>query len=357
MQFNDFCDYVCENISEYLPECSGLDAEIRDTTKSNGVSLKSLCVRDDSFSEYGSNIYLDYYYKKYMDKMNIEKIMEDIAEEYRRSREQIKDRSLDLGKFTEPDLDRIVPRILNYEKNIDQLGNCPYIVYQDLVITFRLVGDVTARDMMSVLVDNKMMNKMGMTPQELFHPAMENYKREFPPMLTSLGTVLSSLIGDVPDFMMENTPEREIYVLSNKQNINGATTLLDDDTLERAAEELGGNYYILPSSVHECLLVPEGFANQIEDLTSMVHDINCAVVSDMDFLSDTVYHYDAMERKITMVNPPESLTRDLDETRSMDRDLEEELSLGDDLDRESIYGPAGADLDELMEDLPFAPKR
>ena len=332
MQFTDFCDYVCENIGEYLPEYNDVEAQIRDTTKNNGVELKSLCVRDENMNEYGSNIYLEYYYREYMEKVNIEHIMEEIAEEYRRSRDQIIDCGLEVEDFTEPDLDRIVVRVINYDRNRDMLENCPYIKYQDLAITFRQVGRVTERDMMSILVDNKMMAKLDMTPQELYHIAVENYNRTFPPALTSLGNVLSGLLGDMPDFMLDDTPEKNIYVLSNKQNINGATSMLVSSMMDKAAEELGENYYVLPSSTHEVLLVPESFAREVENLTSMVYEINRSVVNEMDFLSDTVYHYDAENRKLTMVNPPENLTKDLEETRSEELEISEEEREFDDLD-------------------------
>ena len=332
MQFSDFCDYVCENIGEYLPEYSDVEAQLRDTKKNNGVELRSLCVRDEDLNEYGSNIYLDYYYKEYMDKMSIEKVMEQIAEEYRRSRDQIKETGLHTEDFTEPDPEKIVPRLVNYERNKETLANVPYIMYQDLAVTFRMVGRVTERDMMSVAVDDKMLRKMGTTPQELYGKAVENYRKIFPPMLMSLGNVLSGLLGDMPDFMTDGSPEKNIYVLSNQQNINGATTLLDSKMMEQAAQELGGSFYVLPSSCHEVLLVPESFTQEAEDLASMVYEINRAVVNEMDFLSDTIYHYDAETRTLTMVNPPESLTKDLEESRSEEPDLEEDAPDLDDLD-------------------------
>ena len=75
---------------------------------------------------------------------------------------------------------------------------------------------------------------------------------------------------------------------------------------------------------HEVLLVPESFTQEAEDLASMVYEINRAVVNEMDFLSDTIYHYDAETRTLTMVNPPESLAKDLEESRSEEPDLEED---------------------------------
>lgn len=332
MQFSDFCDYVCENISEYLPDCNDVEATLKDTKKNNGVELRSLCVRDEDLKEYGSNIYLEYYYREYMEKMNIESIMEEIAEEYRISRAKIFETGLNANDFTDPDLERIVPRLVNYDKNKDMLENCPYIKYQDLAITFRLVGRVTERDMMSVLVDNRMLDKIGMQPQELYHIALENYNRIFPPTFMSLGSVLSGLIGDMPDFMMDDEPEKSVYVLTNKQSINGATTMLSNDMMEQAAKELGGNFFVLPSSCHEVLLVPESFAREADDLASMVYEINRAVVDEMDFLSDTVYRYDAETRVLTMVNPPESLTKDLEETRSAELELYDEERKFDDLE-------------------------
>ena len=63
-----------------------------------------------------------------------------------------------------------------------------------------------------------------------------------------------------------------------------------------AAEKLGGNFFVLPSSIHECLFVPDNGEFRRPQLEEMVRSVNAAEVSEADFLSNSVYHYDADAR-------------------------------------------------------------
>ena len=68
---------------------------------------------------------------------------------------------------------------------------------------------------------------------------------------------------------------------------------------------IGEDFFIMPSSIHECILVPEREAMDKNGLAQLVYEVNREVLSETDFLSDTVYHYDGETREITMLNPPE----------------------------------------------------
>ena len=52
---------------------------------------------------------------------------------------------------------------------------------------------------------------------------------------------------------MTNVAPAQMYVLTNQKNIRGAAMMLYDDMLEKAAEKLGGDVYVIPSSIHETL--------------------------------------------------------------------------------------------------------
>ena len=70
------------------------------------------------------------------------------------------------------------------------------------------------------------------------------------------------------------------------------------DVKEKAAEIIGGDYYILPSSCHEVILVPDTLEVKAKDLCEMVKEANRTVVEDKDILSDNVYHYSKDERRL-----------------------------------------------------------
>ena len=79
---------------------------------------------------------------------------------------------------------------------------------------------------------------------------------------------------------------------------NGAAVMLYPDFMQKAAQEIGGNLYVLPSSRHEVLLMKEDPLFTLKDLKEVVHEVNRTEVAMEDRLSDNVYYYDAAERKL-----------------------------------------------------------
>ncbi len=66
--------------------------------------------------------------------------------------------------------------------------------------------------------------------------------------------------------------------------------------MDQAAERAGGDFFILPSSIHEVLIVPDNGEMKLPELEAMVRDVNATQVAPPDKLTDSVYHYDAREK-------------------------------------------------------------
>ena len=88
---------------------------------------------------------------------------------------------------------------------------------------------------------------------------------------------------------------------------------------------IGGNFYVIPSSVHECLLVPENSRVSPEELCDMVSEVNRTVVSEDEVLSDSVYHCDAKTLELTMCNDSKNLSKDKESNISEDKRIDEDL--------------------------------
>ena len=91
-----------------------------------------------------------------------------------------------------------------------------------------------------------------------------------------------------------------MYILSNTSGINGATSLLYKDELKTIARKIGEDFYILPSSVHEVILIPVSLAPSHEELSRMVQEVNETQVPDEDILSDRAYYYRVEDDMICM---------------------------------------------------------
>ena len=84
-----------------------------------------------------------------------------------------------------------------------------------------------------------------------------------------------------------------MWVATVEGGMNGASVTQLPDFLQEAADRLGGDFFVLPSSVHEVLFIRDDGSFERDQLESMVRGVNATEVSEADFLSDSVYHYDS----------------------------------------------------------------
>ena len=106
------------------------------------------------------------------------------------------------------------------------------------------------------------------------------------------------------DFLA-NMPYADVggmYVLTTESSTLGACAMYYPDVKEKAGELIGSDYYILPSSVHEVILIPDTAGIDAKELCDMVRQANRTVVEEKDILSDNVYHYSRDERRLDKVN-------------------------------------------------------
>lgn len=98
----------------------------------------------------------------------------------------------------------------------------------------------------------------------------------------------------------EYTGEDILYVLTNSSRVNGAACILYDNLLKKFANDVHSDLYILPSSVHEVIIVPKKNAFDKSELADMVREVNEQGVSQDEILSDNVYEYNRKNGLITM---------------------------------------------------------
>ena len=303
MTFAEFCDYVKENIEERLGEFTivrGPDIKVVD--KNNGVKCTGLLMADSVTDNIAPNIYLEYYYSRYKDGVSMDSVLNEIADEFRSVRANMIE-NLDALKseLWQHDLAYIFPKLVNYERNKEMLEDVPYVPFQDLAVTFRMLVNKDESGVSSTIVKQDKLEEFGKSVDEMYEIALENYNRMFPAKVMRLEDLLARAMG-MPG--MGGEFETQAYVVTNDICVNGATSILDKKTLEALHEEMGGDFYILPSSLHECIAVPVGMGEE-SLLPELVREVNRDVLAETDFLSDTVYRYDGETRELSMINPPE----------------------------------------------------
>ena len=136
---------------------------------------------------------------------------------------------------------------------------------------------------------------------ELYQLALFNTMREFPWKMDSLVRVITENIRKqeesvLPESLLKELEEMEngvsMYVLTNDHCVNGATCILYDNVLRNFARVQDCNIFVLPSSIHEVMLVPENTETEPEFLAQLVVEANQSAVGLIDLLSDNIYYYD-----------------------------------------------------------------
>ena len=177
------------------------------------------------------------------------------------------------------------------------LKNTPHKMIEDmaLVVNIHLENFSDENGRSCVVVTKPLMDMYGIDETQLFADAEKNSLAEEPIVFTPLADMIRSLIesNEVP------SPEEAgivTYIATNKSGFHGASVLAYPDFAEKAAETIGGSFYMLPSSVHEFILIKDDGKPNAKDLNKMVKNVNETVLEPRDLLSNQCYHYDAKKK-------------------------------------------------------------
>lgn len=299
MNFEEFKAWVKENItSKDWKETS--QVEISVVKKNNGVSKAGLSIREDEH-DVSPLLYLDDYYIHYQNGELLENIIRNIRADYDKKVQMAAVKIPNLQEF-ENIRGRVIYRLVNYEKNKEILEDCPHIRLYDLAVTFRWVARIDDVGVSTSLITNKQVKEWGVSVNDLVLAARQNTPRLFPAQIIDMEEMLAGMVSFI--LYPSAIP---MYILTNKQELNGASALLYGDILKDFANKKGADMYILPSSIHEVIMVPADRINDPTKLLSIVHDANTTVVSIGDVLSDSVYYYDRKKDQITEIVSDEKM--------------------------------------------------
>jgi len=191
-------------------------------------------------------------------------------------------------EINEEFMKQLRPILQSHEIARDVAADCPHI---DIPGTdLYCAAMFRAADDSVTIVTNNMAAKLHIAGSDLVQAAMRNGQAE-PYTIAKVRDVLGFAdedeIADVP-----------LYVMTTQSAMYGAPVILNPNAREAAAKSLGGDYYVLPSSIHEVLLVPDNGIVSADDLRGLVREVNATEVRPQDRLSDEVYRYDMQDKRI-----------------------------------------------------------
>lgn len=288
-----------EIIREELEVRTGLAVTTNEARKNNNIVLHGICI-----TEPGSNvmptIYLEPYFDSYEDGMSMESILASIIKV---AKDRKVSTSFDVNWFTdfEQVKDKIAFKLINYNDNKELLKEIPHTKFLDLAKVYFAVVESKAFGSGTIQIYNSHMETWGVTTEQLEEIATDNTPKLFPTIFIGLTELLEEIIPVDADLSEVDFGERLMYVTSNSKKFYGAAVMCYPNVIKDFAEHLESDLYILPSSIHELILIPTSEAVDEEKLKAMVRNVNQTLVAAEEILSDSVYKYSRENKLITIV--------------------------------------------------------
>ena len=300
MDFETFRENLARDIKETLEARTGTDFEVEHRTaeKVNG-NYEAIVVKPAD-SEVGVSLNASTLYKDYQSGVSYETIAKgatDLADRSLRNQPEF-----DVDSFKDYDKMKgsLAMEVVSKERNAELLDTVPHKDIEDMSVVYRFDLGETSAGPGTILVTNQMLENYGITADQLHADAMKTAPEVRPLVIEGMCEVLAKQMGvqDLEMLGLNIPPEQEqIFVASVEGNVHGAGVLAYENFMEKASERVGGeSFFILPSSIHEILIVPDNGIMDLRHLESMVREVNATTVDPSEKLTDNVYHYDAKEK-------------------------------------------------------------
>ncbi len=335
LTYEEFRAVVKAQIRNFLPEkLSHADIHIEEVTKNNHVKLYGLVIRDPE-KLMVPTLYLESCYEKYQKGIELGNILTSLVAQY----EQAMEKESALLPVALKDYEQMKDKLYLTVINQDNQEYLKEAVHQDIpetdltsVVRVRC-GDEGKQGIGSFILKEALLSEWGQTKEEVYEQALTNTEKLFPAELINIQEVIRSLglllngMKQEEESTSRNLLPYEQYVLSNEEKFYGATAILYPGLLKEIGEATKSNFFLLPSSIHEVILMKDNGEMSAEELQRMVMDINRTQVDPAEVLSDEVYCYDYREQKLIMATDPLQTKELVQQIEGMDEQenfLEEE---------------------------------
>ena len=294
MSYEQFCERMKDIIQQYY----GVEADVKLQTvqKVNGVILRGITVMQEDRSIVPT-LYLEYYYDEY----NAGKPLHDVVHEFVLEYDKacIYD-DFDIGffEFYEKVKPHLGYKLINYEMNRNLLKEVPHKRYLDLaIVSFcNIVDDRIGKG--TILIRNEHLEIWKVDTDTLIKDSLVNMPVMFPADIINMADLLRELYKDPARLILGKLP---MYVLTTKARMYGAAAILYSGQLEAIAKEVEDDFYLLPSSIHEIIILPKKYAMEEDYLSQMVDEINHEQVELEEILSNHAYLYSNLTKEIISV--------------------------------------------------------
>lgn len=272
-------------ISEELSE-RGYDNEITEVKKNNDVTLTGIVIKGED-SNIHPTIYVNPFYEEGMD---IFEAADEVEEAYNNARDSF---DIDVNRLGDFDYvkDKLFFAVVNRDSNAKRLEDLVFTDFLDLAIIYKIKVD----DHANITVKKDMANLWGVSIEDIDRAARENTPKFFEGYMASMFEMLMGLNAtnlldeDVIDSLQNG--DNPMYILTNNIKSNGASVILYENMLKEMSKRFDDDMVVIPSSIHEVIVIPKSKVDDINMITEMIQQVNETEVSLEERLSDHAYIY------------------------------------------------------------------
>lgn len=303
MTLENFANIIKEEVENRLEENE--KCIIRKVIKNNGLEHTGIYFIQEDVN-ISPTVYLDLFYQEYQqNSLSIEEAVTEILKIYG---QQKLSKGIDLREFFnyENMKERIIFKLINYERNKKYLEEVPYIKYHDLAIVFlALVSDekdITA----SIQINNAHLKLWNVSTEDLYREAIRNTPDLKKAEIKTMKTILTEMAArrKIEDNVLMSIIDDFIpmYVLSNRNDLYGAACILYPDLLKKFSKAIESDFFIIPSSINEVILMPVLDECGFYGLHEMIKEVNEKEIPFEEILSDSLYIYRRDVDRIELVS-------------------------------------------------------
>lgn len=301
MNKEEFIKELVTAIEEEIPANVYDKINVKTIEKDNNRTYTGITIMNGKISP---TLNADAFYEEYMETGDIYSIINEAKEIILQETPEI-----DLEEITDYDKakEHLIMVLRDKEMNEYLLDSVPYVEKGDFVVMFKLSFQMNEIGNGNVLIRNEELDRWGISKEQLYEDALQVTKQNTKPFVFDMVDFMMNLCEiETYHNLLENPkdfdesygeiPEPRLLVITNDMQIEGASVILNNEVLDKVSEIFGDSFYIIPSSIHECIASREGTA---KDLNQMIKEVNETQVPEKDILSYKAQFYDA-DAKILM---------------------------------------------------------
>lgn len=336
MTYEEFTNAIERKVMDYFKEKTTVRKN--EVKKNNGITLVGMTIMEEDCN-ITPTIYLEKFYEDYQNGVSLDDITEKLINIYKNNKPK---NNYDIEYFKNYDLvyKNIVYKLINKKKNKELLKEIPYFDYLDMAIVFYyMISDNMFGDA-NILIHNSHLKLWKITKEQIYADALKNTPINLEAKIYTMSEIMKDVfaenitdrfideyskglnvltedeinsilnktknnawINEMAEEMTKYLFEQEediMYVLTNEKKQFGAACILYKNVLDDFADKMNNDLYILPSSIHEVIIVPAQLVENAAFLQDMVKEVNYSEVAEEEILTDSIYYYDRNKQQLQL---------------------------------------------------------